>query len=389
MASSAGTRPRVTLFVHDLAGNAVVRAAPLAAALSPRFEVVMAGLLLSGPAVYAPYRERFAFRALPVRGGLASVLAAAPRLARAAGGDVLYACKPLLTTLLPAVLAARGRPLLLDVEDDEWAERSVEARPGLGGALRRMADTHPLQARAAHLLTGHADAVTVASRALQRRYGGTLLRHGPDEAEFDRARPDLADRDALRRAFGLPPRVPVALFAGRPRPHKGWDVLLDALASRPAAGWHLAAAGDPPGPAFARAAQRLGGRFHFLGAVANDRMPALLAAADAVPVPQRPTAFARAQLPAKLLEALAMEVPVVGTEVGDVPEILGPGLRGWVVPPDDAAALAAALGRIAEDPAEAARRAGEGRRWFVAEASVGALRARLVPLVEGLLERGG
>src|SRR6185436_19978286 len=121
------------------------------------------------------------------------------------------------------------------------------------------------------------------------------------------------------------------------------------------------------GEAEAAAAARLGGRFHQLGMVANARMPALLAACDAAPVPQRDVPFARAQLPAKVLEAMAMAVPVVATPVGDLPEILGGEARGWPVPADDPAALARALAAIAADPGEAARRAEAGRRWFLAE----------------------
>lgn len=380
-------RPAVTLFVHDLAGNPIVRAAPLAAALSPHFRVELVGLLLSGPAVYAPYRGRFDVRALRAAPNLAAVLAAAPRLARLATGDVLYACKPLFSTLLPAVLAARSprRPLLLDVEDDERAASALDAPArGVRGLLRRAADTHALRARLAHPLVRFASAVTVSTEALRARYGGTLLRHGPDEAAFDPARPELAGRAALRARFGLPPGRKLALFAGRPRPHKGWSVLVRALLRPEAAGWDLVAAGEPT-PAHAAAARALGPRFHALGARANDEMPALLAACDAVPAPQLDEPYARAQLPAKVLEAMAMARPVAASAVGDLPEILGGGARGWLVPPGDAAALARALGEIGARPDEAARRGEAARRWFVAEASVGAVRARLVPLVRGVL----
>ncbi|HVG46002.1 MAG TPA: hypothetical protein VM890_14770, partial [Longimicrobium sp.] len=183
MPERGGARPEVTLFVHDLAGNPLVRAAPLAEALSRDYRVELVGLLLSGPAVYAPYAERFDFRALRCAPRLSALLAAAPRLARMARGEVLYACKPLLSTLLPAVLAARrgARPLLLDVDDDEWASREVDVpAPGARGVLQRLADTHGLRARAAHPLVRRARAVTVSTRALQARYGGTVVRHGPD-----------------------------------------------------------------------------------------------------------------------------------------------------------------------------------------------------------------
>jgi glycosyltransferase involved in cell wall biosynthesis len=381
-------RPCVSLLVHDLSRNAIVRAAPLAAALRDRFDVEIAGLSFGGPDVFAPFRGRFPVRVVPSGHSVPAQLASARRLSRMVRGDVLYACKPLVTTLLPALLAPGGRPVLLDVEDDEWAARGVDAGGGVRGALRRLADVHGPMARLAHPLTRRAAAVTVVSRVLQARYGGVLVRHGPDERVFDPGLPALADGPALRRGFGLPAGRRLALFAGSPRPHKGWAALLEALARGEAAGWDLVAAGGLGPEWHARARERLGARFHSLGPVPNERMPALLASVDAVPVPQRDTPVARAQVPAKALEAMAMEVPVVGTTVGDLPEILGGGARGWLVPPDDPAALAGALVEVAEG-GEARRRARAAREWYLREASVGAVRAVLVPLVESVLAGRG
>ncbi|MBB4634523.1 glycosyltransferase family 4 protein [Longimicrobium terrae] len=390
MTAARGDAPRrVTLLVNDLAGNALARAIPLARALSVEYEVELAGLLLSGPEVYAPYRGLFPVHAIRCSPALPAVLAAAPRLAALATGDLLYACKPLASTLLPARLAARrtGAPVLLDVEDDEWSARAVNTpAPGLRGVAQRVRDTHRFKARLFHPLTFGIAGVTVSTRALQRRHGGTLLRHGPDESRFDPDLPGLADRARLRRELGLPAEGRLAVFAGVPRPHKGWDVLLRALGNPAAAEWSLVTAG-PEGAEHARARALLGGRFHSLGMLPNEAMPRLLAAADAVPIAQRDEAYARAQLPAKVLEAMAMRVPVVASMVGDLPEILGEG-RGWLIAPEDDAALAAALAAIAADPAEAARRGRAARAWFVEEAGAAALRARLLPLVRGALDGG-
>lgn len=83
----------------------------------------------------------------------------------------------------------------------------------------------------------------------------------------------------------------------------------------------------------------LEGRVRFAGHC--DDLPAALRLADAVVVPsQRPEAFGRT-----LAEASAMGLPVVTTAIGAAPEIIAEGETGWLVPPGDTAALAAALDR--------------------------------------------
>jgi glycosyltransferase involved in cell wall biosynthesis len=377
-------QPKINFLVHDLSGNPIVRAASLIRALQSDFEVDVHGLAFRDQ-IYAPYRDAFTFKAVHV--APSSGIRMARRLARSLDGDLLVACKPLPSTLLPAMIGRRGRPVLLDVEDDEWRSRSVDApAPGLRGLAQRAFDLRGgLIARLSHPLVAGVRAVTVGSRVLQRRYGGTIIRHGPAQSLFDPARRDLADAAAQRRRFGLPVNRRLALFAGVPRPHKGWDVLLQALGCAAASGWDLVAAGNRNTNCHDRAREVLGERFHKLSPVPNDEMPLLLRAVDAVPVPQRPVPYAIAQIPAKALEAMAASVPVIATAVGDLPEIFGSG-RGWLIAPDHPEQLAAALLEIENSPEEVGRRTAEARNWYLAEASDGAIRARLLPLVERLLK---
>lgn len=379
-------RLRVSFVLADLAGNPLGRVVPLADALRDDFDVEAVGLLSPGASVYQPYRGEVPTVAVAGRPRDPRSIA---ELARRIEGDVIVACKPLPTTLLAALAARRRRPraLILDVDDDEWEEVSVEPGRGLRRSLASLADFHALLARAAHPLTWAVDAVTVSSRALQRRYGGTLIRHGPDHRWFDPARFTAADRKAARASFGLPAQGPVAIFAGVPRLHKGWKVLVEALGRPEAAGWSLLGMGERGGSWHALARERLGPRFHHLPNVSRADMPLLLHAVDAAPVPQLAVAFAESQLPAKLLDAMAMSLPVVASRVGDLPEILDGGGRGWLVPPGDAGALAAALARIAAEPAVATARASAGRAWFLAEASTTANRARLGAVVHAALQR--
>jgi glycosyltransferase involved in cell wall biosynthesis len=65
--------------------------------------------------------------------------------------------------------------------------------------------------------------------------------------------------------------------------------------------------------------------------------------------------------PLAVLEAFACGRPVVGTGLGGIPELIEPGADGDIVPPNDAAALGAALRHLAEDPARAHAMGAAGR----------------------------
>lgn len=86
-------------------------------------------------------------------------------------------------------------------------------------------------------------------------------------------------------------------------------------------------------------------------------------------------------IPVTLLEAMAQGVPVVASAIGGIPELLE-GEAGLLVPAGDAAAVADALARLADDP-ELRRSLGEsGRRRIAQEFEAGAVARRLSQLFE-------
>src|SRR5204863_5487659 len=102
------------------------------------------------------------------------------------------------------------------------------------GEERSMADpARPGSALYVSLLTratGAASAITAASSALQRQFGGTLLPHGALTDLFD---PEQADRESARRQFGFTGAT--VLFPGPPRAHKGIEPLAEAVGRVPGA----------------------------------------------------------------------------------------------------------------------------------------------------------
>jgi glycosyltransferase involved in cell wall biosynthesis len=147
---------------------------------------------------------------------------------------------------------------------------------------------------------------------------------------------------------------------GRLTVHKGYDVLIDAVADLAKTGRDIEVlvVGDGPrrGDLERRAAARgVKDRVRFLGAI---RRPArVLASSDVFVHPARREGFGIV-----LLEALSLGVPVVATTCpGGPKDILDGGRYGVLVPPDDATELGAAIGNLQDDEAARSRLAATGR----------------------------
>ena len=123
-------------------------------------------------------------------------------------------------------------------------------------------------------------------------------------------------------------------------------------------------------------------RVRVVGEIPFDDVPRVLVAADVVAVPQRATTDTAGQVPAKLIDAMAMARPIVATEVSMIPTILDG--CGAVVPPGDPHALAKAIGHLLADPARARELGRRARERCVARYSFAAARATLWPLIEGV-----
>ena len=160
-------------------------------------------------------------------------------------------------------------------------------------------------------------------------------------------------RTAARARLGLAPDAYVVAGVGRFVPIKGFDLLVGALAELVARvpGAHLLLIGDgvERGALEAQAAALgVAGRLRISGAGSD--VIELLSAADVLAAPSRNEGMGRV-----LVEAMALGLPVVGTRVGGIADVILDGECGLVVPPEDAGALAEALVDLGLDAARRAK----------------------------------
>lgn len=147
-------------------------------------------------------------------------------------------------------------------------------------------------------------------------------------------------------------------------PNKGVKTLVEALARLPRDVRLTLVDDDTPGNGARRRARELGcaDRLHLVGRVPTEELVRLYRRAALVVVPSRYEGFG---LPA--VEAMACETPVVATSAGALPEVLGVGGGGLLVPPDEPEALAKAVACLLEQP-ETRRALGRRARPRVVEA---------------------
>jgi glycosyltransferase involved in cell wall biosynthesis len=234
-------------------------------------------------------------------------------------------------------------------------------------------------------LTDHFHAVSATVRASAVRHLGvaparvTVVERGRDPARL--GEPGPARRQRVRAALGLSPDAPVLLNVGRQEFQKGQRDLLEAFdviaATRSDA--VLLLAGRPGQSSAELEERRLRSphreRVRMLGARTD--VPDLLAAADVFVSSSRYEG-----LPGVVLEAFALGVPVVASDIPPHREVVADGESGLLVTVEDPPALAAAVARVLDQPAFARALGARGRAEFGARFTLDASARRMIELYE-------
>lgn len=130
------------------------------------------------------------------------------------------------------------------------------------------------------------------------------------------------------------------------------------------------------------AAHSLASHVELLGALDEDGVRRVLASADCYVQPSVVAANGQMEgIPVAIMEAMASGLPVVASDLSGIPELVRPGETGWLVPPAQPTALAAAVEQVHRDPETARAVAERGRDLVRSEYDLHANARRLADLL--------
>jgi glycosyltransferase involved in cell wall biosynthesis len=293
------------------------------------------------------------------------------RIARERRVELVFASRSTGWIAASPVARAMGLPFV-------WRTGSRMTHPAQPAALRLLASVSRPD-----LFLANCEAVRAQFAPLLAAPSRVLL-NGVDTVRFDPAR--VAPR--FRAELGIPAGVPVIGFPSRPAPEKGMDLLARVveLTARTLPDARFLIAGEF---GWRRryegmyAAQGLDGRISFLGHVPD--IESFLASCDVVVLTSKARSIEGS--PNTLLEAMAMERPIVSTQVGGVAEAITDGVEGFLVEEGDAPAFAERLLRLLADGELRHRMGAAGRVRILAHHQDGEVTASLAAMLHDLLER--
>lgn len=257
------------------------------------------------------------------------------RMVHEQGIDVVHIHSPQPAALARPVLRGQGkhRPAIMYTEHNSWGGYRSATR--LANAATWSLDDY-------RLVVSHT-AFDSVPRFMRSR--SEVLIHG---VELDTVRAHSAARERLRSEFGLSEEEVLVVTIANFREHKDYPTLLTAARKVLDTGMpvRFAAVGQGPLEAWIRDEMdrlRLGDGFRLLGF--RDDALDVIAACDVFCLSSIAEGY-----PVALMEALALGKAVVATAAGGIPEAVGQGVEGILVPARSPEQLAEALLKVAADP---------------------------------------
>ena len=240
-------------------------------------------------------------------------------------------------------------------------------------------------------LTRRAQMVTSPSRALAE----TVAERWSIPLEDIPIIPNPVNTDMFFPARKREDRPPTLLFVGRLDIRKGFDIFMRALpevfAAVPDVQVRVVGETNPNDHSFDEELRSLkeeserrgdSDRITYVGCIGRKAISEQYRMADVAAVPSRYD-----NSPHVIAEELCCGVPVVGAAAGGIPEYLGYGKAGVLVPPENPSALARAIVELLKDPGRRSELGAAGRRWVTENYDRRVVARRTVGLYEEVRRR--
>jgi glycosyltransferase involved in cell wall biosynthesis len=224
--------------------------------------------------------------------------------------------------------------------------------------LRKNSALKKIETHRMHLVgTSRWIAAQARRSSLLGRFASTIIPNGLDTDVFQ-----PRGRSASRNLLGIPHDKKVILFVADslPAKRKGFGFLVKALQglSDRSDLFLVSVGGNKPEVA--------GLPLLNLGRISDDlKLSTIYSAADVFVIPSLQESFGQT-----VTESLACGTPVVGFDTGGIPDMVRPGITGYLAPVGNAAELGASIARVLDDPEKAAVMGNNGRRIVEQEYSL-------------------
>lgn len=290
------------------------------------------------------------------------------------GIDITHAHMPYPPGELGHLMLGRSRGLVLSYHSDIVRQKVLGAfySPFLRVLLRkadRISVSNPAYIQTSPFLARVADKCQVIP------YGIDLNAFVPSDGQRQKAA-EMRARYAPR---------PILLFVGKLRHYKGLNILIDAMRTIDA---HLLVIGEGMMEAEWRSqssACGLDDRITFLGELSDAEKLVVLYTADLFVLPSTNHAEAFGIV---LIEAMACGLPLISTELGTGTSFVNQNEQtGLVVPPNDVAAMAAAINRLLADDNLRCRMGKAALTRAQSEFNVTIMAARMLDLYQNVLSQ--
>jgi PEP-CTERM/exosortase A-associated glycosyltransferase len=286
--------------------------------------------------------------------------------------DLLHAHSPCLNGIAAIQAGRHFRiPVVYEMRAS-WEDAAVDHGTTTQGSLRyklsRSLETWTLR---------RADAVTTICEGLRRDIAGrgiaedriTVIPNAVDPQGFQLLGPS---DPAIRARLGLESTDFVLGFIGSFYAYEGLDTLLDAMPSIleavPGARVLLVGGGYEEARLREQAGRLgIGQRVIFAGRVSHEEVARYYSAVDLLVYPRKRIRLTETVTPLKPLEAMAQGRLLMASDVGGHRELVSDGVNGYLFPPDQPAALAAAVARICADRHRWSNIVAAGRRYIETE----------------------